>query len=205
MKRLCLAIFALCAVLTFTACSKTVSGGETPATVTTDGSSVIVQDTSAPTSDTTAEDGTLQTPQSLIDAYLNEKFTAAYTPYYDNLKFEIVNYNEVADYSENPTAGKFTATFDYLSEWTNYYQDPETVQWIIDAKENGDSAYQTYIDEYNAVQKGSFGSFQVTGTITAEGGLDMGTIEVLCDSSVQGPPVYDVPVEDVFPANKAND
>jgi len=70
MKKFWLAIFVLCAVLAFAACSKTACADETPVTVPTDGSSAIGQDTSAPTFDT-AEDDTLQTPQSLIDAYLN--------------------------------------------------------------------------------------------------------------------------------------
>jgi hypothetical protein len=194
-KKLQIALLAVCVTM-LTSC---VSG-------TSDSVTASVEPIAAPSDNPNAiADGTLQTPQSLITAYLDEKFTAAYTPYYDNLKFEISNYNEVVDYSENTAEGKFTATFDYLSEWTNYYQDPETVQWIIDAKENGDASYQTYVDEYNAVQTGSFGSFQVTGTATPESGLDMGTIEILCDSSVQGPPVYDVPFESFFPANQAAD
>jgi hypothetical protein len=134
----------------------------------------------------------LGTPREQLTAYLSDLFTNAYSPYYDGLHYEISNYEE------SIVGDDYTATFYWKMYHKNYYKDPDTVGYIIYAKEHGDPGYKTLYDEYNQEKEGNF-SFQATAKIAADGKFDLSTIEILGDIAVHGPPVYEATVEGYFP------
>ncbi|HHX60695.1 MAG TPA: hypothetical protein GX707_08280 [Epulopiscium sp.] len=77
-----------------------------------------------------------------ISAYMKGASFATFSPYYELLEFNISNYEEeVVD-------GTVHATFFYQVIEKNYDKDPDTVGYIKDAKESGNSNYQQMYDEY---------------------------------------------------------
>ena len=52
--------------------------------------------------------------------------------------------------------GNIEAIFSYTIVHKNYDRDPDTVQYIKEAKERGDKNYQTYYDEYLQSQNMNF-------------------------------------------------
>ena len=125
-----------------------------------------------------------------IKEYLDEIFTEEYTQFYDNLKFEISNYEEQSD------DASLTATFFYNMKHTNYYKDPDTVDYIKQAKANGSPEYKALYDDYNAEHEGNY-DFQLTARLLPNGNIDIKTIEVLGNGSPTGVE-YNVPLEDYF-------
>lgn len=85
-----------------------------------------------------------------ISAYLKEEFTNVFSPYYELLDFTI------SDYKEEVVDGNVEAIFSYTIVHKNYDRDPDTVQYIKEAKEKGDKNYQTYYDEYLQPQNMNF-------------------------------------------------
>jgi len=77
-----------------------------------------------------------------ISAYLKEKSIDAFSLYYELLDFII------SDYQEKMVEGNVEAIFSYTIIHKNYDRDPDTVQYIKEAKERGDKHYQAYYDEY---------------------------------------------------------
>ena len=78
----------------------------------------------------------------IISTYLKEEYTKVFSPYYELLDFII------SDYQEEVVNGNVEAVFNYTVIEKNYDRDPDTVEYIKEAKEKGDKYYQTYYDEY---------------------------------------------------------
>ena len=85
-----------------------------------------------------------------ISAYLKENSINTFSPYYELLDFNI------SDYQEKVVDGKIEAIFSYTIVHKNYDRDPDTVQYIKEAKERGDKNYQTYYNEYLQSQNMNF-------------------------------------------------
>lgn len=85
-----------------------------------------------------------------ISAYLKEEFLNVFSPYYELIDFII------SDYHEEVVDGNVEAIFSYTIVHKNYDRDPDTVQYIKEAKERGDKYYQTYYDEYLQPQNMNF-------------------------------------------------
>lgn len=85
-----------------------------------------------------------------ISAYLEEESKNVFSPYYELLGFEI------SDYQEEIVNGNVEAIFNYKLITKNYDRDPDTVEYIKEAKERGDKYYQTYYDEYLQPQENNF-------------------------------------------------
>lgn len=77
-----------------------------------------------------------------ISAYMIEETKKVFSPYYELLDFEI------SDYQEEVVNGNVEASFLYTVTSKNYDKDPDTVGYIKEAKESGDSNYQQLYDEY---------------------------------------------------------
>ena len=85
-----------------------------------------------------------------ISEYLKEEYTNAFSPYYELLDFIIT------DYEEEVVDGNVEAVFHYKVVEKNYDRDPDTVEYIKEAKERGDKYYQTYYDEYLQPRESNF-------------------------------------------------
>ncbi|AOY76801.1 hypothetical protein [Clostridium formicaceticum] len=77
-----------------------------------------------------------------ISVYMEEECKNAFTPYYELLDFEIL------DYQEEVVNGNVEAIFLYKLTHKNYDKDPDTVEYIKEAKERGGRNYQQLYDEY---------------------------------------------------------
>ncbi len=90
----------------------------------------------------------------LIKAYMQSEYTAAFSPYYD-----MTYVKELADYKEqfNEKTNAVTARFVMKAAYKNYYRDPDTVPYIIEAKNSGNTEkYKKLYDEYNAERETTF-------------------------------------------------
>ena len=85
-----------------------------------------------------------------ISAYLKEEYTNSFSKYYELLDFTI------SDYQEEVVDGNIEAVFHYKVIEKNYDRDPDTVEYIKEAKEKGDRYYQTYYDEYLQPRESNF-------------------------------------------------
>lgn len=106
-------------------------------------------------------------------SYLSDLFNVAYSPYYDGLRYEISEYEEITD------GNKVTATF----LWTMYHLGK---RWDVGTDEG--------------VEQQMNCSLQVVATVGEDGTLDFETASILMDNSVKGAPNYSVPIEELFPA-----
>lgn len=77
-----------------------------------------------------------------IHAYIIDETKKVFSPYYELLDFEI------SDYHEEVVDENVEASFLYTVTSKNYDKDPDTVGYIKEAKESGDSNYQQLYDEY---------------------------------------------------------
>lgn len=98
----------------------------------------------------TERQGSIGKSYDRISEYMKEKSTATFSPYYELLDFQI------SKYEEKIVDGNVEATFFYKIIEKNYDKDPDTVQFIKKAKENGDKYYQTYYDEYLQPRESNF-------------------------------------------------
>jgi hypothetical protein len=96
------------------------------------------------------ETTTAETDYDKISTYMEEECKNVFSPYYELLNFEILNYQEEA------VNGNTEATFFYKLIHKNYDRDPDTVGYIKEAKERGDSHYQQLYDEYLQPQEMNF-------------------------------------------------
>ena len=85
-----------------------------------------------------------------ISTHLKEEYTNVFSPYYELLDFII------SDYYEEVVNGNVEAVFHYKVIEKNYDRDPDTVEYIKEAKEKGDKYYQTYYDEYLQPRESNF-------------------------------------------------
>lgn len=85
-----------------------------------------------------------------IYQYMKERSIETFSPYYELLDFQISNYvEELID-------GNIEATFYYKIIEKNYDKDPDTVEYIREAKESGNKNYQQMYDEYLAPREMNF-------------------------------------------------
>lgn len=85
-----------------------------------------------------------------ISQYMKEQAIGAFSPYYELLDFQISNYEEeIID-------GNIEATFFYKIIEKNYDKDPDTVEYIKEAKESGNTNYQLLYDEYLQPRESNF-------------------------------------------------
>ncbi len=70
--------------------------------------------------------------------YLTSEFMRVYSPHYEILNLHISDWHE----NGNEAELLYTMTYNY------FYKDPDTVDYIIDAKKRGDKNYETYKKEY---------------------------------------------------------
>ncbi len=77
-----------------------------------------------------------------INEYMKEESIAVFSPYYELLDFQISNY------VEKNIDESIEATFFYKIIYKNYDKDPDTVEYIKQAKESGNKNYQQMYDEY---------------------------------------------------------
>ena len=82
------------------------------------------------------------TNQDKVSAYLKEECINVFSPYYELLDFIIT------DYKEEVVDGNVAAIFSYTVIDKNYDRDPDTVEYIKEAKEQGDKNYRQLYDEY---------------------------------------------------------
>lgn len=91
-----------------------------------------------------------KTSYDKINAYLKEECIKVFLPYYELLDFKI------SDYKEEVVDGNIEAIFIYTVVHKNYDKDPDTVEYIKEAKERGDKNYQIFYDEYLQPQDMNF-------------------------------------------------
>lgn len=77
-----------------------------------------------------------------ISSFMQEESINVFSTYYELLDFKI------SDYKEEIINGNVEAIFDYTVIHKNYDKDPDTVLYIKEAKDRGDSNYQQLYDEY---------------------------------------------------------
>lgn len=75
-----------------------------------------------------------------VSSYLDGEFRRVYSPHYDIIDLSISNWQENGN----------EATFFYTMTDKNYNRDPDTVDYIIKAKLNGDKNYEKYKEDYLA-------------------------------------------------------
>lgn len=85
-----------------------------------------------------------------ISAYLKEECIKTFSPYYELMDF-IISY-----YHEEVVSGNVEAVFHYKMIDKNYDRDPDTVEYIKEAKERGDENYQQLYDEYLKPKESNF-------------------------------------------------
>ena len=88
--------------------------------------------------------------RDIITEYMEQEMYRVFSPYYEILSLEINNYEETI------TETGAEATFFYTMTKKNYDRDPDTVQYIIDARENGSDGYEQLKAEYLAPQEANF-------------------------------------------------
>ena len=75
-----------------------------------------------------------------VEEYLKKEATDTFSKYYELKDFIISNYKENEDGTE--------AVLSYKIVYKNFDKDPDTVDYIKEAKENGSPYYETYYKEY---------------------------------------------------------
>jgi len=81
---------------------------------------------------------------------LQDETINVFSPYYEPLDFII------SDYKEKNVDKTVEAIFNYTVIHKNYDRDPDTVEYIKEAKERGDSNYQQLYNEYLQPQEMNF-------------------------------------------------
>lgn len=130
-------------------------------------------------------------PEALKERFTNyvvELFTEEYSPYYQVLGFEFTNVEHVL------TDTEFEVTFFLKMIVQNYYRDPDTVEYIKEAKENGSKYYQQLYDEYNQPKESNY-DLKFTAGVNG-GELDMDSVRLFTNIHPKG--VEYVPVDDEF-------
>ena len=126
--------------------------------------------------------------KELFTNYIAGLFTDKYSPYYQVLGFEFTNVENVL------TDTEFEVTFYLKMIVQNYYRDPDTVEYIKEAKENGSKYYQQLYDEYNQPKESNY-DLKFTAGINGDE-LDMDSVQLFTNIHPKG--VEYVPVGDDF-------
>lgn len=118
--------------------------------------------------------------------YVEKEFIESNKPYYDNNRLIKLN---IMSESYNEESKKYDIAFSYTVEYSNYYKDPDTVEYIKEAKENGNKNYTKLYEEYNAIQTGSSGDRRLVFSII-DGAIDESTIEMYSSEVPTYPPEW---------------
>ncbi len=118
--------------------------------------------------------------------YVEKEFIESNKTYYDNNKLKKIN---IMSKSYNEESEKYDIAFSYTVEYSNYYKDPDTVEYIKEAKENGNKNYPKLYAEYNAIQTGSSGDRRLVFSIK-DGAIDEKTIEMYSSEVPTYPPQW---------------
>jgi len=110
---------------------------------------------------------------------VTDEWTEAFGRYYQVLGFYASNVN----YSETGNAAELKFIMTLITQ--NFYKDPDTVGYIMQAKENGYPYYQQMYDEYNIPRTGNF-DLKVTMSLTASGEVETSSIQVYSNVSPNG-------------------
>jgi hypothetical protein len=130
-------------------------------------------------------------PEALKERFTNYVaglYTEKHSPYYQVLGFEFTNVEHVL------TDTEFEVTFYLKMIVQNYYRDPDTVEYIKEAKENGSKYYQQLYDEYNQPKESNY-DLKFTAGVNG-GELDMDSVRLFTNIHPKG--VEYVPVDDEF-------
>lgn len=98
--------------------------------------------------------GSNATYYDLVKDYMQSEYTDTYSDYFD-----VAYVEELADYNEKIDAeGKnLESTFLMKVSYQYPYRDPDTVQKVIEARENGDmEEYKRLYDGYNKMQNAEY-------------------------------------------------
>ena len=120
-----------------------------------------------------------------------QQFTDAYTPYYEVLGFEASG----TTFTQN--GNRIEATFLLTMASRNYYKDPDTVNYIKEAKENNSPYYEQLRREYNEPRTANY-NLKVEGELDASGSLSPDSIALFYDSAPTGTPDWR-PITEIFP------
>ena len=110
-------------------------------------------------------------------SYLSGLYDKAYSPYYDGLHYEIIEYEETTDEKT------VTATF----IWRMYFLGKG---WDVGTDEG--------------VEQMANEKLQAVVTVGEDGTLDFETASILMDDSGRGAPNYSIPIEEGFPTQLAD-
>lgn len=105
-------------------------------------------------------------------SYLSGLYDEAYSPYYDGLHYEIIEYKETTD--EKTVTATFT--------WRMYFLGKG---WDVGTDEG--------------VEQMANEKLQAVATVGEDGTLDFETASILMDDSGRGGPNYSIPIEEGFP------
>jgi len=111
--------------------------------------------------------------------YIDAEYVKAFSPYYDLIE------QIPSDYQETVDDGNFEATFFYKSIYKNYYNDPDTVEYIKEAKARNEEEYRALYEEYNQPKETNY-QLRVTATILQDNTLDTETIRLYTNSAPKG-------------------
>ena len=126
--------------------------------------------------------------REVFSTHMINIFVPAYTPYYQMKGFKVSDLR----YYEDDTGIEFEFIFTMIHQ--NYYKDPDTVDYIKEAKENNSEYYQQMYDEYNQPQEGNF-YLKFTANIV-NGQIDENSIQVFTNISPVGVEYVPFNVED---------
>lgn len=126
--------------------------------------------------------------REVFSTHMINIFVPAYTPYYQMKGFKVSDLR----YYEDDTGIEFEFIFTMIHQ--NYYKDPDTVDYIKEAKENNSEYYQQMYDEYNQPQEGNF-YLKFTANII-NGQIDENSIQVFTNISPVGVEYVPFNVED---------
>lgn len=115
-------------------------------------------------------------------------FTPVFSPYYQVKGFKVSD----SRYYEDDTGIEFEFIFTMINQ--NYYKDPDTVEYIKEAKENDSKYYQQMYDEYNQPKEGNF-YLKFTANLI-DGEIDKNSIQVFTNISPVGVEYIPLNVED---------
>lgn len=80
-------------------------------------------------------------------AWLEQEFHRVYDPYYDIQELIISDWEQKIGTE---------ATFHYKMTWLNYNRDPDTVDYVVEAKKQGQAAYEKLYNDYLALKEGTY-------------------------------------------------
>lgn len=115
---------------------------------------------------------TAMSTEEQLFSYLSGLYDEAYSPYYDGLHYEIIEYKETTDEKT------VTATF----IWRMYFLGKG---WDVGTDEG--------------VEQMANEKLQAVATVGEDGTLDFKTASILMDDSGRGAPNYSIPIEEGFP------